>query len=79
MQGQKELDRLWPIPVWYTNKITIIDFSIYTRFLFVKLKIVADGPILHSKSVVDGPFQYGIIINLPSYILQSIHCFSLRN
>ena len=49
MQGQKELDRLWPIPVWYTNKITIIDFTIYTRFLFVKLKIVADGPILHCK------------------------------
>jgi hypothetical protein len=43
------------IPVWYTNKITIIDFTIYTQLLLVKIK-----------SVVDGPFQYGILIKLPS-------------
>ena len=41
------------IPVWYTNKITIIDFTIYTQLFLVKLKSVVDGPILHSKSVVD--------------------------
>ena len=28
----------------------------------MKLKIVVDGPILHSKSVVEGPIQYGHII-----------------
>ena len=39
-------DKKSGIPVWYTNKITIIDFTIYTWFF------VVDGPILHSKSVV---------------------------
>ena len=43
------------IPVWYTNKITIIDFDIYTQLFLVKLK-----------RVVDGLFQYGILIKLPS-------------
>ena len=42
------------IPVWYTNKFTIIDFTIYTRLFLVKLKNIVDGPILHSKSIVDG-------------------------
>ena len=46
------------IPEWYTNKITIIDFTIYTQFLFLKLKIVVDGPILHSKSIVDRPILH---------------------
>ena len=41
------------IPVWYTNEITIIDFTIYTRLFLVKLKSVVDRPILHSKSIVD--------------------------
>ena len=42
-----------------TNKITIIDFTIYTQlFLVKKLKSVVDGPILHSKSVVDGSILY---------------------
>ena len=53
------------IPVWYIDKITIIDFTIYTQLFLVKLKSVVGGPILHSKSVVDGPFQYGILIKLP--------------
>ena len=48
----------FPIPVRYTNKITIIDFTIYTQLFLVKLKIVVDGPILHSKSVVDGPILH---------------------
>jgi hypothetical protein len=43
------------IPVWYTDKITIMDFTIYTWLFLVKLK-----------SVVDGPFQYGILIKLAS-------------
>ena len=34
------------IPVWYTNKITIIDFTIYTWFFLVKLKIVVHRPTL---------------------------------
>ena len=46
------------IPVWYTNKITIIDFTIYTQLFLVKLKSVVDGPILHFKSVVDGPILH---------------------
>ena len=46
------------IPVWYTNKITIIDFTIYTQLFLVKLKSVVDGPILHSKSIVDGPILH---------------------
>ena len=46
------------IPVWYTNKIPIIDFTIYTQLFLVKLKSVVDGPILHSKSVVDGPILH---------------------
>ena len=46
------------IPAWYINRFTIIDFTIYTRFFLVKLKIVVDGPILHSKSVVDGPILH---------------------
>ena len=65
------------IPVWYTNKITIIDFTIFTQLSLVKLKSVVDGPILHSKSVVEGPIlrsksvvdgsiQHGILIKLPS-------------
>ena len=28
------------------------------------------APILHSKSVVDGPFQYGPVIKLPLHISQ---------
>ena len=39
------------IPVWHTNRITIIDFTIYTLLFLAKLK-----------SVVDGPIQYGYII-----------------
>ena len=50
------------IPAWYINKFTIIDFTIYTWFFLVKLKIVVDGPILHSKCIVDRPIQYGYII-----------------
>ena len=46
------------IPVWYTNTITIIDFTIYTQLFLVKLKSVVDGPILHFKSVVDGPILH---------------------
>ena len=46
------------IPAWYTDKVTIIDFTIYTRFFLVKLKSVVDGPILHSKSIVDGPILH---------------------
>ena len=46
------------IPVWYTNKVTIIDFTIYTQLFLVKLKRLVDGPILHSKSVVDGPILH---------------------
>ena len=46
------------IPVWYTNKITIIDFTIYTQLFLVKLKSIVDGPILHSKSIVDGPILH---------------------
>ena len=42
------------IPAWYTDKVTIIDFTIYTRFFLVKLKSVVDGPILHYKSIVGG-------------------------
>ena len=44
------------IPAWYINKCTIIDFTIYIPLFLVKLKSVVDGPIIHSKSVVDGPF-----------------------
>ena len=46
------------IPVWYTNKVTIIDFTIYTQLFLVKLKSVVDGPISHPKSVVDGPILH---------------------
>ena len=65
------------IPVWYINKFTIIDFTIYTRLFLVKLKSVVDGPILHSKSVVDRSILHckakvcvfskinGKIINIP--------------
>ena len=40
----------------------MIDFTIYTRLFLVKLKSVVDGPILHTKNVVDRPIQYGYII-----------------
>ena len=46
------------IPVWYTNKITIIYFTIYTQLFLVKLKSIVDGPILHSKTIVDGPILH---------------------
>ena len=48
-------NRILIIPVWYNNKITIIDFTIYTQLFLVKLK-----------SIVDGPFQHGTLINIPS-------------
>ena len=46
------------IPVWYTNKITIIYFTIDTWLFHVKLKIVVDGPILHSISILDRPILH---------------------
>ena len=60
-------NRILIIPVWYNNKITIIDFTIYTQLFLVKLK-----------RVVDGPFQYGILIILSSYFAKNTNfCFTV--